>query len=267
MTEGQKQSELQKDQNRLMADMAKMGEGTLQVITNLAGWLIIYFKTFPTLLMGTSQEKAEIKAVVEEFQVGMKKGLGTVWDGLKSLGSDMEAAMRPIIKPIFDALEFDPSKTGTATVYGSFQGDQAAKNDANTKLAAAPMAGWHSALDAGGAALQKHATGISNVLQKSGLVKDEPGHQGATTHAIRKLGEWSQLGGQMAYDLGNVSGSAQAQGSQWLKDKTGSDVFSGDTTQTARQKAEDDWNQRTTTVTVDVYPKDKQDQRPTTNGP
>ena len=268
MTEGQKQSELQKDQNRLMADMAKMGEGTLQVITNLAGWLIIYFKTFPTLLLGTSQEKAEIKAVVAEFQTGMKHCLDTVWEGLKALGSDMETAMRPIIKPILDALEFDPTKgAGGSTSVAQFEGDLAAKAAGNQKIASAPFQAWHQILDKGGVALQQHPEGVADWLSKHGIMKDAPGHTGASKDAVRKLGEWSQLGGQVAYDLGGVVGTQQARASQWAKDTTGSSVFSGDTTQQARQKAEDDWNKRTTTVTVDVYPKDKQDQRPTTNGP
>jgi hypothetical protein len=265
MTEGQKQSELQKDQNRIMADMAKMGEGTLQVLTNLAGWLIIYFKEFPVLLMGTSQEKSEIKAVVAEFQQGMKTGLGTVWDGLKSLGADMEAALKPIIKPIFDALEFDPNKAAGVPTMATTMGDKAANADATTKAVAAPFMAWHTALDSGGAALQKHATGIANVLNRSGLIKDDPAHKGSTTQVVKKLGEWSQLGGQIDYDIAAGLGSQQARASQWAKDTTGSGVFSGDTTATARKKEEDDWAKRTTTVTVDVYPTSKQDQRPTTN--
>ena len=107
-TEGQKQSEMQKNQYTIMQGMAEVGQGLLQIVTNLVGYGIVFFKGMPTLLMGTEQEKKDTLKMMDEFTRGMTQGAKRIFGGAQGVAKGAYQLMKPIIGPLENALSWNP---------------------------------------------------------------------------------------------------------------------------------------------------------------
>jgi hypothetical protein len=110
-TEGQKTSDIQKDIWKIMQGMAQVGEGILQVITNMVAWGVMGLKSIITLIAGTPEEKKHIMEVLGEFSKGMGEGFNKITDGGKNSLYGVGGLLEPIFKPLQRAMEFDPLKT------------------------------------------------------------------------------------------------------------------------------------------------------------
>jgi hypothetical protein len=107
-TEGQKTSDMAKNQYTIMKGMAEMGQGLLQIVTNLVAYGIVFFKGMPTLLMGNEDEKKATLAMMNSFTKEMTSGAGKVGHGAMTVAKGVYGLMGPIIRPLEDALNWNP---------------------------------------------------------------------------------------------------------------------------------------------------------------
>jgi len=114
-TEGQRQSEMQKNQYTIMQGMAEVGQGLLQIVTNLVAYGIVFFKGMPMLLMGTEQEKRDTLKMMDEFTRGMATGAKRIFGGAQGVAKGAYSLMKPIIGPLENALSWNPYTTNMST--------------------------------------------------------------------------------------------------------------------------------------------------------
>jgi hypothetical protein len=121
MTEGQKQSQIQSNMNRILAGMADIGQGLLKIVTNFVGWGIVFFKTLMVRFTGTDEEKKRAQDELNTFSKGMREGASQIWGGkddsggFKGLASGFKGMLAPIAKPLTDAIEWDPFSSSSST--------------------------------------------------------------------------------------------------------------------------------------------------------
>jgi hypothetical protein len=107
-TEGQKQSDIQKNIHTIMQGMAQVGEGILQIVTNFVAVAIVFFKTMPALLFGTDDEKKATMDVIKGFWTDIGQGAQKMWGGAKGIGQGVMGLIKPIIGPLEKAIGFNP---------------------------------------------------------------------------------------------------------------------------------------------------------------
>lgn len=106
--ESMKVSELSKRKNELLAGFAQAGQGMLQMLTGFMALVIVSVKGLPYYFLGTKDEAAKARAMMEQqitaisggaklFLVGGQKAMGAIW---KTIG--------PMIDPMIRAWEFNP---------------------------------------------------------------------------------------------------------------------------------------------------------------
>lgn len=140
-TEGQKQSDIQKNQYTIMQGMANVGEGLLKILTNFVGEGIVFFKAMPILLMGTEDEKKAVFKMVDEFHKGMVVGAKQIFEGGKGISKGVHGLLKPIIGPLQDALAWNPyaSETDTTSISIKAAGDEAERQIAQQAVPLAKM--------------------------------------------------------------------------------------------------------------------------------
>jgi hypothetical protein len=107
-TEGQKQSDIQKNIHTMMQGMAQVGEGLLQIVTNFAAIGIVFFKTMPALLFGSDDERKATMEVMKGFWSDVAQGANKMWGGAKGIGSGVYGLIQPIVKPLEQAIGWNP---------------------------------------------------------------------------------------------------------------------------------------------------------------
>lgn len=106
--ESMKVSELSKRKNELLAGFAQAGQGLLQMLTGFMALVIVSVKGLPYYFMGTKDEAAKARAMMEQqiaaisggaklFLIGGQKSMGAIWK-----------TIAPMIDPMIRAWEFNP---------------------------------------------------------------------------------------------------------------------------------------------------------------
>ncbi len=109
-TEGLTLTELQKTQNQLVKDMAKVGEGMLGMLTSLLGLIMVGLKSIPMLMdaiVATPGKRVEILKAIEaavdvqsghmktgwdKFTSGIESGAGHLGEGIGGMSKAIDAA-------------------------------------------------------------------------------------------------------------------------------------------------------------------------------
>ena len=106
-TEGQKTSDLAKDMHTIMTGLAGVGEGLLQIITNLVAVSIVFYKTLPTMIFGDETEREQIVKEYGVFFKGVEKGYDKAIAGGKLALLGVKG-MEDIVGPLAKAVKWDP---------------------------------------------------------------------------------------------------------------------------------------------------------------
>jgi len=206
MTEGQKQGEIQKNMNKILAGMADIGQGLLKIVTNFVGWGIVFFKTLMVRFTGTEEEKQKAQVELDKFSKGMREGASQIWGGkdstggFKGLKSGFGGLLAPIAKPLTDAIEWDPHSANSPPPIPI--DEHTTKKEAETKAAEAAyqksMVGqidkysdeyYHKLVhDSDSTAMQ------ALYAANAGLAKVEIGALKAISHPIEKFNNWRSGG-------------------------------------------------------------------------
>lgn len=133
-TEGQKQSEIEKNKHTLMQGLGEIGEGVLQVVTNLVAYSILFYKSLPTLIMGSDAEKKAMWEMSNKFFESAGKGFEKMIAGSKTGLVGMKGLLGPILDPMIKAIRWSPK---VDKQYSDLQGWNfaAAKNKAADEMA------------------------------------------------------------------------------------------------------------------------------------
>lgn len=107
-TEGQKTSDLAKNMHTIMTGLAGVGEGLLQIITNLVAVSIVFYKTLPTMIFGSDTERNQIITEYGKFFKGVEQGYDTAIKGGKLALLGARNVMEPILDPLMRAVKWDP---------------------------------------------------------------------------------------------------------------------------------------------------------------
>lgn len=107
-TEGQKQSEIAKNTHTIMQGLATVGEGILQVVTNIIAYSILFYKSLPTLLMGTDEEKKAVWAMADQFFEAAGKGFDKMLAGSGQGLVGLQGLLGPILDPMIKAVRWKP---------------------------------------------------------------------------------------------------------------------------------------------------------------
>lgn len=117
ITEGERLSNLHKMQRELYVAVGDIGRGLLKVLTGLVGVLALGFKSIPVLVMaiipGSTVGWEDIDRISRKFddlKVGISDGLGLVAGGIGQLPEIFGKEFQDDLKPIMDALKYEPPK-------------------------------------------------------------------------------------------------------------------------------------------------------------
>ena len=138
-TEGMKQSEIAKNTHTIMQGMAGIGEGILQVVTNIIAYSILFYKSLPTLILGSTEEKNAVWKMADQFFKGAGEGFEKMLAGSKTGMVGLQGLLGPILDPMIKAVRWDP---GAGTQYEDIKKwnySQAQKKAADDLANTAPL--------------------------------------------------------------------------------------------------------------------------------
>jgi hypothetical protein len=121
--EGRKLTDLQKTQRDLIKNLAKIGQGLIQVVAGLSGTLIMAFKGLGTLFeaWGSSPEKkkeilGEYNRLMELQTNTMVKGFKDIGQGFSGWASELGEFMGGLSSNLSSAVKYDPGNKFEQTI-------------------------------------------------------------------------------------------------------------------------------------------------------
>lgn len=138
-TEGQKQSEIAKNTHTIMQGLAGVGEGILQVVTNIIAYSILFYKSLPTLLMGSDEEKKAVWGMADQFFKAAGEGFDKMLAGSKTGLVGLQGLLGPILDPMIRAVRWNPSVDKQMTDIHRWNYEQARKKAADDIASTAPL--------------------------------------------------------------------------------------------------------------------------------